>query len=250
KKKSKIKIKIIIPHPDSQSSPPSPRKSPSPFTRRPDSSCSVAAAVASPSFSPCRVAALFFVSDFCWLLHPFVSAHRFLSRQGSKLKREHEGMGPRSLIQRVTPYLVARIKENQRLLSSSATAYQEASSLSSSPSPSPSAPVDTIHMTDSCIRRMKELQDPKEEKMLRLSVETGGCSGFQYVFNLDGKTTPDDRIYEKEGVKLVVDNISYDFVKGATIDYVEELIRSAFVVSTNPSAVGGCSCKSSFMVKQ
>lgn len=79
-------------------------------------------------------------------------AHRFLSRQGSKLKREHEGMGPRSLIQRVTPYLVARIKENQRLLSSSATAYQEASSLSSSPSPSPSAPVDTIHMTDSCIR--------------------------------------------------------------------------------------------------
>ncbi|XP_050936379.1 iron-sulfur assembly protein IscA-like 2, mitochondrial isoform X2 [Cucumis melo] len=170
-------------------------------------------------------------------------------------------MGPRSLIQRVTPYLVARIKENQRLLSSSATAYQEASSLSSSPSPSPSpsAPVDTIHMTDSCIRRMKELQDPKEEKMLRLSVETGGCSGFQYVFNLDGKTTPDDRIYEKEGVKLVVDNISYDFVKGATIDYVEELIRSAFVVSetcsafvvsTNPSAVGGCSCKSSFMVKQ
>ena len=86
--------------------------------------------------------------------------------------------------------------------------------------------------------------------MLRLSVETGGCSGFQYVFLLDDKTNSDDRIFERDGVKLVVDKISYDFVKGATVDYVEELIRSAFLVSTNPSAVGGCSCKSSFMVKE
>ncbi|WRX23642.1 FeS cluster biogenesis - like 2 [Theobroma cacao] len=103
------------------------------------------------------------------------------------------------------------------------------------------------------LQRMKELQASEEsshEKVLRLSVETGGCSGFQYVFDLDDKTNPDDRVFEREGVKLVVDNISYDFVKGATVDYVEELIRSAFLVTTNPSAVGGCSCKSSFMVKQ
>lgn len=86
--------------------------------------------------------------------------------------------------------------------------------------------------------------------MLRLSVETGGCSGFQYAFNLDDRFNSDDRVFEKEGIKLVVDNISYDFVKGATVDYVEELIRSAFIVTENPSAVGGCSCKSSFMVKQ
>ncbi|BBH02953.1 phosphoglucosamine mutase-related protein, partial [Prunus dulcis] len=77
--------------------------------------------------------------------------------------------------------------------------------------------------------RMKQLQASEAEgKMLRLSVETGGCSGFQYVFDLDDKTHPDDRVFEKEGVKLVVDNVSYDFVKGATVDYVEELIRSAF----------------------
>ncbi|KAG7019214.1 Iron-sulfur assembly protein IscA-like 2, mitochondrial [Cucurbita argyrosperma subsp. argyrosperma] len=138
-------------------------------------------------------------------------------------------MAPRLLIQRLTPFLVARIRENQRLLSSSVSAHQEASSLLASPSPSSSGPIDTIQMTDNCIRRMKELQAPKEEKMLRLSVETGGCSGFQYIFDLDDKTNPDDRVYEKEGVRLVVDNISYDFVKGATIDYVEELIRSAFV---------------------
>lgn len=84
--------------------------------------------------------------------------------------------------------------------------------------------------------------------MLRLSIEAGGCSGFQYNFSLDDKGNDDDRIFEREGVKLVVDKISLDFVKGATVDYVEELIRSAFQVSSNPSAVGGCSCKSSFMV--
>ncbi|MBA0581385.1 hypothetical protein Gorai_023566, partial [Gossypium raimondii] len=67
--------------------------------------------------------------------------------------------------------------------------------------------------------------------MLRLSVETGGCSGFQYVFDLDDKTNQDDRVFERGGVKLIVDNISYDFVKGATVDYIEELIRSAFLVS-------------------
>ena len=100
---------------------------------------------------------------------------------------------------------------------------------------------------------MKELEateSSSDGKLLRLSVETGGCSGFQYVFNLDDRINLDDKVFEKEGIKLVVDNISYDFVKGATVDYVEELIRSAFVVTENPSAVGGCSCKASFMVKQ
>ncbi|GMY25224.1 iron-sulfur assembly protein IscA-like 2, mitochondrial [Fagus crenata] len=155
----------------------------------------------------------------------------------------------KSLIQRLTPYVVARIRHNQRLLSSSSSSALHQPSPSSSPSPSP----DAINLTDNCVRRMKELQASEEsanDKMLRLSVETGGCSGFQYVFDLDNKTTSDDRVFEKEGVKLVVDNISYDFIKGATVDYVEELIRAAFVVTENPSAVGGCSCKSSFMVKQ
>ncbi|XP_030531730.2 iron-sulfur assembly protein IscA-like 2, mitochondrial [Rhodamnia argentea] len=151
-----------------------------------------------------------------------------------------------SLIKRIAPFFAARIRENHRLLSSSASALREASS---SPLTSP----DDIHPTDSCIQRMKELWESEgscSEKLLRLSVETGGCSGFQYVFDLDDKANSDDRIFQRDGVKLVVDNISYDFVKGATVDYVEELIRSAFQVTTNPSAVGGCSCKSSFMVKQ
>ncbi|KAF9679910.1 hypothetical protein SADUNF_Sadunf06G0064700 [Salix dunnii] len=133
-----------------------------------------------------------------------------------------------SLIKRVTPLFTSWIRQNHRLLSSSA--LREASSLVD----------ESIHLTDNCIRRLKELQSSEgsaKDKMLRLGVETGGCSGFQYVFDLDDKTNPDDRVFETGGVRLVVDNISYDFLKGATVDYVEELIRSAFIVAANPSAV-------------
>ncbi|XP_057499037.1 iron-sulfur assembly protein IscA-like 2, mitochondrial [Actinidia eriantha] len=147
---------------------------------------------------------------------------------------------------RIAPLFAARIRQNQRLLSSFSSALLEP------PSQSPSQSLDVIHMTENCVQKVKELQADEasaKEKLLRLSIEAGGCSGFQYTFSLDDKTNADDRIFEREGVKLVVDNISFDFVKGATVDYVEELIRSAFQVSTNPSAVGGCSCKSSFMVK-
>ncbi|OWM79090.1 iron-sulfur assembly protein IscA-like 2, mitochondrial [Punica granatum] len=158
-------------------------------------------------------------------------------------------MSSRSLVKRIVPFFAARIRENCRVLSSSASS--SSSALQEAPAPSP--PPDALHMTDSCVQRMKELQASEEstkEKMLRLSVETGGCSGFQYVFDLDDTINKEDRVIEKDGVKLVIDDISYDFVKGATVDYVEELIRSAFQVTMNPSAVGGCSCKSSFMVKQ
>ncbi|KAM0880450.1 hypothetical protein ACQ4PT_033571 [Festuca glaucescens] len=145
-------------------------------------------------------------------------------------------------LRRLAALVHGRVRANQRLLTSS-TAERA--------SPSPAEP-EAVRMTEGCVRRLKELhaKEPSAEgKMLRVSVEAGGCSGFQYSFYLDNKKNSEDRIFEKDGVKLVVDDISYDFVKGATVDYEEELIRSAFVVSTNPSAVGGCSCKSSFMVK-
>ncbi|KAG4970689.1 hypothetical protein JHK82_036384 [Glycine max] len=142
------------------------------------------------------------------------------------------------MIRSLALHLAARFRHNHNLvrLSSSSSAASASTLHHATPSPSSSEPV---HITQNCVRRMKELEGSESStdgKMLRLSVETGGCSGFQ--------------VFEREGVKLVVDNISYDFVKGATVDYVEELIRSAFVVTENPSAVGGCSCKSSFMVKQ
>ncbi|KAI3473349.1 hypothetical protein Pfo_030640 [Paulownia fortunei] len=153
---------------------------------------------------------------------------------------------PHSVIRRIAPYFSARLRQNSRLLCSSSALRHPQSSSVESPSPSP----DALRMTDSCVRRMKELQtEEASRKLLRLSIEAGGCSGFQYNFLLDNKINDDDRIFEQDGVKLVVDSISFDFVKGATVDYVEELIRTAFQVSTNPSAMGGCSCKSSFMAK-
>ncbi|KAH0731692.1 hypothetical protein KY289_002880 [Solanum tuberosum] len=131
-----------------------------------------------------------------------------------------------SMIRRVVPFFTTRIRQNYRLLNSSASA------LSQPQSQSQVEATDSVVMTENCVRRIKELQAGEhKEKMLRLSVEAGGCSGFQYEFSLDDKTNSDDRIFEHDGVKLVVDNVSFDFVKGATVDYVEELIRSAFQIN-------------------
>ncbi|KAL6133644.1 hypothetical protein ACLB2K_065878 [Fragaria x ananassa] len=177
---------------------------------------------------------------FQWRVEILVSILREISSSSSST------MAPRTLILRqLTTHFANRIRQNQRLLSSH---LYSSSALEEAPSSSSSTNLDGVHMTDTCIQKMKQLKvSEAQEKMLRLRVETGGCSGFQYVFDLvDDKTNPDDRVFEKE---LVVDNISYDFLKGATVDYVEELIRSAFQVTENPSAVQGCSCKSSFMVK-
>lgn len=81
--------------------------------------------------------------------------------------------------------------------------------------------------------------------ILRLSVEGGGCSGFQYKFGLADGAEPDDLVSETDGVRLVVDPISLDLVEGSTVDYVESLGGAAFKVE-NPNAAAGCGCGSSF----
>jgi iron-sulfur cluster assembly accessory protein len=83
--------------------------------------------------------------------------------------------------------------------------------------------------------------------MLRLSVEGGGCSGFQYRFGLADSIEDDDKVAECDGVKLVVDEISLDLVRGAAVDFVESLGGASFQV-TNPNAAAGCGCGSSFSV--
>jgi len=83
--------------------------------------------------------------------------------------------------------------------------------------------------------------------LLRLSVEGGGCSGFQYKFDLADEAESDDAIAETEGVRLVVDAVSLDLVAGCTVDFVESLGGAAFQV-TNPNAASGCGCGSSFSV--
>jgi len=81
--------------------------------------------------------------------------------------------------------------------------------------------------------------------MLRLAVSGGGCSGYQYGFTLDDTVTPEDRVVEREGAKLVVDEISLGLLGGAEIDFTEELVGSSFTVR-NPNASSSCGCGKSF----
>ena len=83
--------------------------------------------------------------------------------------------------------------------------------------------------------------------ILRLSVDGGGCSGFQYKFELAGAPEGDDVIAETDGVRLVVDPVSLDLVRGSQVDFVESLGGAAFKVE-NPQAASGCGCGSSFSV--
>ncbi|UUL84100.1 iron-sulfur cluster insertion protein ErpA [Sphingomonas qomolangmaensis] len=83
--------------------------------------------------------------------------------------------------------------------------------------------------------------------ILRLSVEGGGCSGFQYRFGLADGPDADDTIAETDGVRLIVDSMSLDLVRGAQVDFVESLGGAAFKV-TNPQAAAGCGCGSSFAI--
>ncbi|WP_375391468.1 iron-sulfur cluster insertion protein ErpA [uncultured Sphingomonas sp.] len=83
--------------------------------------------------------------------------------------------------------------------------------------------------------------------MLRLSVDGGGCSGFQYKFGLADTADTDDTIAETDGVRLLVDAMSLELVRGASVDFVESLGGAAFKVE-NPQAASGCGCGASFSV--
>ena len=83
--------------------------------------------------------------------------------------------------------------------------------------------------------------------ILRLSVEGGGCSGFQYKFGLADAPESDDTVTETDGVQLVVDEVSLGLLEGSVVEYVESLGGAAFRVS-NPQAASGCGCGSSFAI--
>ena len=83
--------------------------------------------------------------------------------------------------------------------------------------------------------------------ILRLSVDGGGCSGFQYRFGFADAAEPDDAVAETDGVRLVVDQVSLDLVRGCAVDYVESLGGAAFRVE-NPNAASGCGCGASFAI--
>jgi len=82
---------------------------------------------------------------------------------------------------------------------------------------------------------------------LRISVSGGGCSGFQYSFELDASRLPDDLIVERDGAVVLIDSVSLPFVGGSEIDFVEDLIGQSFQVH-NPNATASCGCGTSFSI--
>jgi iron-sulfur cluster assembly accessory protein len=85
------------------------------------------------------------------------------------------------------------------------------------------------------------------ETMLRVAVTGGGCSGFQYSFALDDARLDDDCVIERDGAVVLVDPMSLDFLKGAELDFVDDLIGAAFKIK-NPNATSSCGCGTSFSV--
>lgn len=106
-----------------------------------------------------------------------------------------------------------------------------------------------MNFSDNAVAKVKALieDEGNDELKLRVFVTGGGCSGFQYGFTFDELVAEDDAIFEKEGVALVVDSMSYQYLVGSTVEYTEGLEGSRFVVD-NPNAETTCGCGSSFSI--
>lgn len=126
------------------------------------------------------------------------------------------------------------------------------SSISTSINTSTSTATETtsaIAFTDSAARRVKELieEEGNDKLMLRVFVTGGGCSGFQYGFSFDENKQDGDTIIENQGVIMLVDPMSFQYLTGAEVDYKVSLEGSMFVVN-NPNATTTCGCGSSFSI--
>ena len=104
-----------------------------------------------------------------------------------------------------------------------------------------------VTMTDTAVHELKNLmaKEGKDDVALRVYVTPGGCSGFSYGMSLEDEKAEDDHTFDYEGVKLVVDPFSFQYLEGAQVDYVNALMGGGFTVQ-NPNAVKNCSCGQSF----
>jgi len=104
-------------------------------------------------------------------------------------------------------------------------------------------------ITESAAKRVAELlvEEDVPGAMLRVYVSGGGCSGFQYGFSFDDARNADDLVFERDGIRVVVDEVSLDLLGGAEIDWVESLGGAAFQIR-NPNATSSCGCGASFSV--
>ena len=105
-----------------------------------------------------------------------------------------------------------------------------------------------VQLTDRAARRISEIVGQETAaRMLRVSVKAGGCSGFQYAFDLVDNRESGDYVIEKEGAVVLIDDISLPHLNGAEIDFVDDLIGASFKIN-NPNATSSCGCGTSFSV--
>jgi iron-sulfur cluster insertion protein len=111
------------------------------------------------------------------------------------------------------------------------------------------SPVKEVSLTAAAAQRIGALiaAEGNPTLMLRLAVSGGGCSGFQYGFSFDDTRNEDDVVFERDGVKLLVDQTSLDLLGGAEVDFVQDLVGASFQVR-NPNASSSCGCGSSFSI--
>ncbi len=106
-----------------------------------------------------------------------------------------------------------------------------------------------VVLTESAAQRIAILRDQGQEEsaFLRITVSGGGCSGFQYVFAFDRQRHDDDFVFERDGVAVVVDDVSLGLLNGAEVDFVEDLMGASFQIR-NPNAASSCGCGNSFSI--
>ena len=105
-----------------------------------------------------------------------------------------------------------------------------------------------VTLSESAAKRIKAILEKQPDKSyLRVSVEGGGCSGFSYKFDLDDAANDDDLVVTRDGVSVLVDEMSLEFMTGSEIDFSTELIGAAFKINT-PNATAGCGCGTSFSI--
>ncbi|WP_319773640.1 iron-sulfur cluster insertion protein ErpA [Breoghania sp.] len=106
----------------------------------------------------------------------------------------------------------------------------------------------SITLSDAAARRICKIVAKEEPgTMLRVSVEGGGCSGFQYVYELVTTRAEDDLVLEKDGATVLIDSVSLPYMEGSVIDFVDDLIGQSFQIK-NPNATSGCGCGTSFSI--
>jgi iron-sulfur cluster insertion protein len=106
-----------------------------------------------------------------------------------------------------------------------------------------------VVITDSAARRIAALKQQEDAggAFLRIAVSGGGCSGFQYGLSFDDQRNPDDFVFERDGIAVIVDDVSLDLLNGAEVDFVEDLMGASFQIK-NPNAASSCGCGNSFSV--